>query len=187
VRALRTFVRVGIVAVVVAVAACGRINYDPLVDDDGDADVDGSGECPAGYTPVDGSCYRVESTQRMWAAAEADCESDGDGSHLVIMVDVAEHFAVHAMSEAQAGGAEVWIGYTDVIAEGTFQWIAGGGLDPSLDECFFGPSGPTNDATTNCVVQLSATQCGDWLVRDCAALRPYVCEHDGQLPVDGTF
>lgn len=170
--------------VLASLAACGRINYDPIGDDDVDA---ADGTCPTGYTPLEGSCYRVVPTQRSWTAAEADCEADGDGSHLAIIVDVDEHFDLHTLSEAEAGGAEVWIGYTDRITEGTFQWIAGGGIDPSTDECFFGPSGPINNATLNCVVQLSATQCGDWLVRDCTLLRPYLCEHDGQLPVPGTF
>jgi hypothetical protein len=166
----------------VGAAACGRINYDPIGDDDIDA-----GPCPPLYTPVAGSCYRVSATQRTWDTAEADCEGDGDGSHLAVIVDVAEHFELHTLAESESGGAEVWIGYTDRVTEGTFQWIAGGGLDPSLDECFFGPSGPTNSAAMNCVVQQSTTQCGDWFVRDCALLRPYICEHDGQLPVAGTF
>ena len=177
-----------LVVLVVSLAACGRINYDPIGDDDVDGGIDApDGSCPAAYTPLEGSCYRVVSTQRSWLAGEMDCEADGDGSHLAIIVDVDEHFDLHTMSEADAGGAEVWIGFTDRITEGTFQWIAGGGLDPSLDQCFFGPSGPTNDTSINCVVQQSATECGDWFVRDCTALRPYICEHDGQVPTAGTF
>jgi hypothetical protein len=188
-------VRLGVM-VVALVGACGRINYDPLgSDDDVDAEVDGApgidvpdgGACPASYTPMNGTCYRPVATARDWLAAEMDCEADGDGSHLAIIVDVAEHFDLHALAESSGIGAESWIGYTDRITEGTFMWIGNGGLDPSLDECFFGPSGPTNNPTIDCVVQQSATMCGDWFVRDCAATRGYICEHDGQTPVDGTF
>lgn len=181
--------------VLVGAAACGRIDYDPLGgDDDVDAAVDAAidrdgdgGPCPTGYTPSNGTCYRAVVTARDWLAAEADCEADGAGSHLAIIVDVDEHFDLHALAESSGIGSEFWIAYTDRITEGTFAWIGPGGLDPSLDQCFFGPSGPTNDTTLDCVVQQSSTMCGDWFVRDCATTRGYICEHDGQSPVPGTF
>ncbi len=176
-----------LVAAGLAAGACGRINYDPLGDDDGDAagidadETDGpDGPCPAGYVPMSGSCYRVESTPRTWLAAETDCHDDGDGSHLATIVDVAEHFDLHDLATLGSGGAEIWIGYTDRVAEGTFRWVSAGGLDPSTDSCFLGTSF-TNNASINCVVQLSASECMDWFVRDCALTRPYICEHDGQV------
>ncbi len=183
-RALRCWL-----VVAVCLVGCGRINYDPL-DDAGDDDLDGGdddgtdgpdgGPCPVGYTPLDGSCYRVVATLRDWLAAETDCEADGAGSHLATIVDVDEHFDLHDLATAQSGGVEVWIGYTDRIGEGTFRWVSPGGLDPSGDSCFFGAGGPVNSPSENCVAQRSATNCGDWFVRDCALPRPYICEHDGR-------
>jgi hypothetical protein len=184
-----------LVAAGLAAGACGRINYDPLGDDDGDdaagidaddTDAPDGGPCPAGYVPTSGSCYRVESTPRTWLAAETDCEDDGAGSHLATLIDVDEHFALHDLATLGSGGAEIWIGYTDRVTEGAFLWVSFGGLDPSTDSCFLGTSF-ANNAGINCVVQLSATQCMDWFVRDCGLTRPYICEHDGRSADPGSF
>jgi hypothetical protein len=49
--------------------------------------------CPGGYVAVDGlaSRYRVVTSQyRRWTGAEADCEDDGAGTHLVVLDSAAE-------------------------------------------------------------------------------------------------
>lgn len=168
-----------------AAAACGRLGYDPVALDAPpaevdalDAPIDAAGTCPAGYTPLDGSCYRFSPVARTWTAAEADCEADGPGSHLVTVTRLEEHNLLHDLG-LQGGATHVWIGYTDRRAEGVFRWVSFGGIDPEIDQCLLGPAFP-NSAAVNCVRQLSETGiCIDWDVVDCDQAEAYVCEHDG--------
>jgi len=176
-----------VLAVAATLTGCGRIGYDAVADGGGgDGDGGDGGPCPGGYTPLDGSCYRFHAGGATWTAAEADCEADGAGSHLITLIDVAEHYALHGLA-GDAAVADTWIGYSDRISEGMFRWVSAGGLDPSLDQCYFGAGGPANSPADNCVLQLATTQCGDWFVRPCTDLHPYVCEHDGYPADPGSF
>lgn len=165
--------------VAVFLLGCGRIGYDDVPDAAPDADTDGPPPCVAPYTQTPDGCFRVSTTFMTWLDAELDCEADG--GHLATVDTVAEHFTLHDLA-AGAAVAETWLGISDRVTEGTFLWVTNSGLDPLTDECFYGPSGPTNDTTLDCTVQLAQTQCGDWFLRDCTLTRAFICERDGNPP-----
>lgn len=168
------------IALLALLGGCGRVDFGPTTGADAALDLDAhpspTDPCEPPYQVAAGSCYRVSTRFVSWPEAEADCEKDG--AHLATIIDVPEHFTLHGLS-SNAAVSEIWIGYTDRVTEGTFRWISPGGLDPSNNECFFGPAGVNNTGGTDCVVQESLNECGDWFVRDCVIPRPYICERDG--------
>lgn len=147
-------------------------------DGDGDGDAspnpDGIPACPGDYNDGGDGCYKLYDTPASWRDAELQCESDGFGVHLVVIDNVAEHFAIHSLT---VGSGEVWVGYSDLAVEGELAWVSAGTFEPENQSCFFEPS-PNNSDDADCVVQDENT-CGDWFLRDCSELRPYVCEFDG--------
>jgi hypothetical protein len=100
--------RWGVVVVCsLAASACGRIHFDPLTDaSTADATPD-AWVCALPYQMVAGSCYRVETTPQPWLVAEQQCESEG--SHLITVIDIPEHFVLHTLS-TNAAIATTWVG-----------------------------------------------------------------------------
>lgn len=136
--------------------------------------------CAPPYMQMTTGCYRFVSTQTTWLAAERDCEADTVDAHLVLIDSVEEHTVIHDLSTAR-GAFDVWVGYTDQVAEGSMRWIAPGGLDPvATSFCFFGTA--TNSDAFDCVTQDAANMCPDWRYRACGDLHAYVCERDGAAP-----
>lgn len=168
-----------------ALAACGRVGFGALPDGGIDAPPDAPLDayvCAPPYSVVSGGCYRVNTGTATWLAAEQQCEAEG--AHLIIVNDIPEHFVLHTML-GDASAVASWVGYTDRVTEGSFQWVAPGGLDPAISTCFLG--GIPNPAGADCVTQDGPNNCPDWNIIDCMAARPYVCEHDASLAVPGTY
>ena len=141
------------VAVVIALAGCGRIGFE-------------EGSCPPGYAFTGGSCYRFVAAELPWIEAEAACEADGIGAHLAVIDSAAE-----AELAAALAGNDHWIGASDLVAEGVYLRVIGGPIlyatwDPGQ------PEGPGE----NCIYlsldpDLHDHQCGD--------TDDYLCEYDG--------
>ena len=151
---------------------CGRIGFstDPAM-----AVADASGLCPSGYTSASGSCYRsVLDTMITWLEAEADCESDAFGAHLVVIDNDAERELVYAMIPAALDDPHV--GASDLVSEGTFVTVTGQALFPA-----WAVGEPDGDQ--DCI-KLTRVGTSGWLKdSDCAGVEEYVCEYDG-TPVD---
>jgi len=111
------------IALIALLASCGRYGFDRARDanslDDGtpndgaatgdDAGGSATGACPAPYAfPIGSSRYRLGG-QTTWPAAEASCEADGAGMHLVVIDDASEMSALASL----AGGARTWVGASD--------------------------------------------------------------------------
>ncbi len=157
----------------IALAACGRVNFEPVTSEPVTDGVT-AGTCGPAYADVAGSTskYRRGSAAD-WFAAEADCESDG--GHLVVIDDAAEQ----ALVAMQIQGASIWIGLSDHASEGTMVWVTG---EPLVFDAF--SKGEPNDANgiEDCV-QISDDQSRVWNDKGCrAAVFEYVCECD-QRPV----
>ncbi len=181
--------------------ACGRINYDQLAvdsttpdasDDAPDASMvdaspggaaDALQGCPQNYQAIQGSCYLYESDPKSWLAAEADCENDAPGAHLAVVGSTPEHFIVHSLSTE----LEVWVGYTDRVTAGSFLWVAGDGIQPETNPCYWPSGEPSGGLGDNCVAQLAGNVCGDWFARNCDELKSYVCEYDDVSAVPSRY
>ncbi len=173
--------RRGFAVVGLVTAACGRVGFDTIPDGAPDLALDAY-VCAMPYSVMSGGCYRVSTARATWLAAEQQCESEG--AHLIVVNDIPEHFVLHTML-GNVGAAVAWVGYTDRVTEGQFQWVAPGGLDPSINNCFLG--GVANSPAADCVTQAGPNGCPDWNIIDCATTLPYVCEHDASLAVPGTY
>jgi hypothetical protein len=132
--------------------------------------VDG-GECPPGYVFDTLGCYRaVVGSLVTWTDAEAACEADAAGAHLVVIDNAAEAPIV----DRQVPGTIVshFIGVTDIVAEGTFVTVT----NKPIGYAKWAPNEPSGGRAQNCVLffddQTLAT-------KDCAAPDDFVCEYDG--------
>jgi hypothetical protein len=180
--------RGAVLAAIALCGGCGRISFDALVDGGGGARdaapdarkffIDG-GECPPGYTFDTLGCYRAYNdvnAPKTWFEAEADCEADAFGAHLVVIDSVAEAGVV----DRQQPGTIIdhWIGMTDLVTEDAFlnvdnrpstylMWDAGEPV--ANDDCVLFQ----DDQTLR--------------MKDCTVGDDYVCEYDGIPPVSSAW
>jgi hypothetical protein len=109
-----------------------------------------------------GSCYLLfTGTPRTWADANTACTSMG--TRLAILDTAAKHTAAKTL----AGARDVWIGLTDIAAEGTYRWV-----DVNVPFVFsmWHMGEPSNGAGTyeeDCTVIAGATA-RDWDDRPCS-------------------
>jgi hypothetical protein len=172
---------------VVVLAGCGRVGFEPLANASGDG---GSGDggtsdtalspdaiqCLAGYTPIDGSCYRVqESPALTWAGAEAACEADGVGAHLVVPIDLAEVRLIQ-IDVLGVTVADAWIGISDQIVAGTHRAVTG-----DIAVTLWDPGQP--DGGTERCVDIGAGAGADMKDSACTDVNDFICEYDG-VPAD---
>jgi len=164
--------------VMLSIAGCGRLGFESITDGGGaDTTLDDALICPNLYTRIDGSCYRFAinpPVELAWIDAEAACEADADGSHLMVADDDAEIAAAVAMFGT---ASDAWIGLSDRVTEDTFLSVTG--VTPYLVWDVGEPN-----ANGDCVQILIAGSMGD---RDCLAANDYVCEYDGRPVVPSAF
>lgn len=150
---------------------CGRMGFENASESLGGVDAAPTYEAWRETTGT--SEYRVGASETGWDTAETDCEADG--GHLIIIDAAEEHDAVHARV-----AADVWIGLSDRITEGTYVTVTGAA--PAYD----GWSGsPPNNTGEDCVM-ISGLD-GRWEDKDCPSARAFVCERDGIVAVPGAF
>jgi hypothetical protein len=117
--------------------------------------------CPGDYP----GGYRFVAVGATWTAAEADCENDGVGTHLMVLDTSAEGTElVDSLSTA----SRTWFGSSDRRIESNWRWVTGG-TAPNL--------GSTE-----------ASDCGYYYIHsagipgqqqeDCVNVYPYLCECD---------
>jgi len=133
--------------------------------------------CPSGYAPaaVGTSMYRTVAGFSSWTSAEADCEDDGPGTHLVVIDDAAENAAVDDMLFGN-----LWLGLSDRVTEGSFLAVTGGAA-PFLAWAAFQPD---DFLGQDCVSMNENARYSDV---DCGSLRGYVCECDGVAPDPASY
>ncbi len=102
-----------------------------------------------------------------WALAEARCVSLG--GHLLDVGSAAEQgFLLGLVSQPQ----ETWIGLSDGVTEGDFEWSSGA----ALTYTFWEPGEPDGAGADDCVVTEAGL--GRWHDRSCDEDHDYVCELD---------
>lgn len=159
-------------ALLVAVAGCGRFNFAPVEEVAVDAP---PGGCPAPYTATSGGCYRaqIDLDEVDWGTAEARCEADGPGAHLIVIDDDTE---LAVAVELVGIATDAWVGATDRVTEGSYLAVTGG---PAF--VAWAASEPDGDVE-DCVRVFSAGGLGD---RGCGDSNDYLCEYDGRPVVLG--
>jgi hypothetical protein len=136
--------------------------------------------CPAGYAPINGSAtqYRIVEVNVTWAAAAADCNDDGEHTHLVVISNPVEKTAL----TTQFSG-NTWVGLTDAAQEGVFVWVTSEethgfpivGQRPPWDA-----GDPDGGAAENCVRFKNSFDFED---KPCTDATSYVCECDAFAPL----
>jgi len=131
--------------------------------------------CPPGYarSPTTGGWYRAGAAPAMWLEAEAACEADGAGTHLIVLGG-AEDVAAYQLSAAD----HIWIGASDRRIEGTWRWVTGAAetplpvyLNPDPEDCgVLDRTLPTGPGRRSAL---------------CDRVWDYVCECD-EIPADPT-
>ena len=159
--------------VLLVLAACGRLRFEERTDaaalpiDARTFDLD-AGECPPAYTFVDGSCYRAESVAVMtWDAAEADCEADAVGAHLVVIADAAEANTIDPLMSVLV--VDHWIGVTS-RNNPVLNDVTGAPLTYTM----WAPSEPDGQGC----VEFNDNRTID--EQDCTVMSEYMCEYDGR-------
>lgn len=135
-----------------------------------DANVPDAALCPPDYLESsNGSCYRIVSTPATWTEAEADCEDDASGAHLIVVDDASEDAMVASYH---------WIGYTERVTDGVFLWVNGSlGAYPG-----FAIGEPVSGGAA-CTV----TRPDGWHDDNCTENKVYVCEFDGMPAIAATY
>lgn len=153
---------------VVVLVGCGRVGFAPSGDSGAPTD-DAGLECLAGYSPADGSCYRVvrDVGELAWAPAELACEADGAGAHLAVISSRAEATLVKNLV---LGSADAYVGASDRISEGRFLTVQG---MPVLDGWAAGQ--PDGGDVLDCVLVTDSGLADG----SCNFPNDFVCEYDG--------
>lgn len=128
--------------------------------------------CPSQYLENGGSCYRIAAETINWESAETKCIADG--GHLASVSSQAENDYVFGLRGANT---EFWIGLNDKMTEGTYVWTDGTAF--SFHNWKDGQPKWSSRGREDCV-RLKETDGGKWNDKQCAGLKPYVCER-GEL------
>ena len=115
--------------------------------------------------------YRLIPSYKTWAEAKLDCEARG--GHLVTITSSAENTLVTGLTHM----GSVWIGLTDEITEGEFQWVTG----EAVDYTNWAPGEP-NDAGGEDYTELYDS--GEWNDIPSGQSHPYVCEWENYVTSD---
>ena len=169
-------------AFAVVLAACGRVHFRTHADAGAGADPDAAidarvfdidaGECPPTYQFVGTSCYRAEvASPTTWVAAEALCEADGVGAHLVIVADAAEASTIDALVPPAI--VNHWIGDSERATPGVFLDVTGA----PMTYLNWAAGEPTGGAC----VEFDDSRTIDEV--PCDTGNEYICEYDGVAAV----
>ena len=136
-----------------------------------DEDCDGSRDegtvCPCDVFEYGGSVYQLCDSEEAWASAVVSC--DADGYHLATIDDSAEDAALRVETGTYSSDLHWWIGYNDIDAEGTWEWI-----DGSTSTYTNWNSGEPNDLFGEDCATFSYS--GNWNDWACTNSTSYLCE-----------
>jgi len=136
--------------------------------------------CPASYAamlPGSNSRYRAVGPALSWLGAEQDCADDGQGTHLIVIGSETERSGLRSLLDD-----DVWIGYSDRVAEDEFRWVTG--VDLPFEAW---ASGRPDDANGDEDCAQQKRRSGEWDDQSCTDLYLYVCECDGFAPDPAAF
>ena len=138
--------------------------------------------CPAAF---DGARYLFVAEPLGWGGAQAACVAllpDSQGpmyTHLAVLSSVLELSEVASLR----GGTSAWVGLTDLVVRGSYQWVTTELPRVELGDPMWGPAEPDGGDNNGCV-KLTG---GNGLLDDASCSQPnaYLCECDA-FPEDRT-
>jgi hypothetical protein len=122
--------------------------------------------CGSGEISNGGECYYYGTTGKTWSAAETACQARGSSYHLATVSNQAENDFIQTTI---GSSRNVWIGYSDTAAEGTFAWAQDDGTTFTSWQ-----SDPNDDPAQECGRLVGAD--GTWTSEGCGNSKKAVCE-----------
>ncbi|XP_070537336.1 C-type mannose receptor 2-like [Ptychodera flava] len=133
------------------------------------------GSCEPGWHIYGGQCYQLNTFfPASWTDAKHTC--DAQGAHLVTINNAAENQNMISKFELfqSAGIDRFWIGISDTVTDGTFQWADGTSTVPydnwGINEPKDRPDEP------DCGFMDTSTSTGKWQTSNCFLIQAFVCE-----------
>uniref|UniRef100_A0A7M5XAW9 C-type lectin domain-containing protein n=2 Tax=Clytia hemisphaerica TaxID=252671 RepID=A0A7M5XAW9_9CNID len=111
--------------------------------------------------------YYVGTEKVTWSEAQASCQYRG--AELVSFKDIDESRFIHYEAVNKRGLEKFWIGYTDVVNEGSFKWTD----HTEFGFTLFAAGEPNNAGNEHCVYQRKT---GYWNDANCELKAGYVCK-----------
>ncbi|XP_072021180.1 macrophage mannose receptor 1-like [Amphiura filiformis] len=152
---------------------CGNTNYFVCERD--------QGTCPVGWRIHQGQCYQLNANNRKtWTDAKHYC--DVQGAYMVTIVSDAENQWVTSLLPELAGVGitDLYIGISDVVTDGKFQWSQGS----SVSYTNWNPNMPKDTAgQDDCGNMYTGDASGRWDTVGCYQLQAFICEIQAGRPV----
>nr|XP_039323049.1 CD209 antigen-like [Saimiri boliviensis boliviensis] len=123
--------------------------------------------CPREWTFFQGNCYFMSNSQRNWHDSVTACREVG-AQLVVIKSDEEQNFL---QLQSSRRNRLTWIGLSDLKQEGTWQWVDGSPLSPSLRR-YWNQGEPNNIGEEDCV----EFKGNGWNDERCSAAKFWICK-----------
>ncbi|XP_039608003.1 C-type lectin domain family 4 member M-like isoform X1 [Polypterus senegalus] len=130
--------------------------------------------CPERWLPFKSQCYFFSTDTMTWNASLESCKSMG--GNLVIIESEEEQRFLEAESKRIQPGDANWIGLTDMVTEGKFQWVDSRPLDKKISFWFPGQPENTPAHSEDCVQLMVRPQSIGWHDFPCESQAKRICE-----------
>ncbi|CAL9682123.1 unnamed protein product [Knipowitschia caucasica] len=132
------------------------------------------GVCRSGWREHESKCYFFSTDVKTWDEANVFCERQQ--SHLTSVQDIHEQLWLRT----QVGTEIFWMGLTDQITEGVWEWTDGTTYLEYFSHWMSGQ--PDNWEDEDCG-QILGGSFGRWNDEDCAVKRKFICKYIEENPV----
>nr|ABW34406.1 immunity adhesion receptor DC-SIGN [Aotus trivirgatus] len=123
--------------------------------------------CPWEWTFFQGNCYFVSNSQRNWHDSVTACQEVG-AQLVVIKSDEEQNFL---QLQSSRSNRFTWMGLSDLKQEGTWQWVDGSSLSPSLRR-YWNKGEPNNIGEEDC----AEFNGNGWNDDKCSAAKFWICK-----------
>ncbi|XP_078616500.1 uncharacterized protein LOC144884861 isoform X1 [Branchiostoma floridae x Branchiostoma japonicum] len=135
-------------------------------------------QCPGGYQPFRGACYKAYDTEKDYAESEAVCTSAG--GTLAMPQDSSLNTFLITLKNALNPGLRYWIGLSDKAKEGAWRWSNN---KPIGDFSSWAEGEPNNAGKEDCAVYAAHPSIKDkWNDVPCTLRYRFIC----QVPATGS-
>jgi len=133
------------------------------------------GDCPAGWTLLDGKCYEIvinANRVQTWTNAKEECKFIG-AEMLKIESDSEQvYFASILEALRGLGHDQLWLGGSDIGSDGNWRWSDGS----PIEKYYWQAGYPKNvQSRDDCMTIYTGNNVNNWESGDCFRQLPYVC------------